>query len=174
MKMKSRISCFLKNLLPVLIAVFALAFSGCGHHFGNCRPHEKISFEKRADKVAEKITKELSLTDDQKAKLEAIKSAIVQKHRAQKEAAKQRHEEFTALIKGDKIDKATLTALMKKNRESSIKDRKEFRDFMLDKFIEFHQVLTPDQRVKLSELHKKHFGHKTFDHEKFAEECDSK
>ena len=156
-----------KNLLKgyffitAILISSALAFGGCGYF----RHHNKqMSFEQRADRVVEKLTSELSLTDVQKTKLDAIKNEIIKKQKDQEQSMSPIKSEFTAMLNSETLDKAKLKALFQKKEETYLKAHGEFEDFLLDKFIEFHKILTPDQRAKFTKYLEKHHSHKHWMH----------
>jgi periplasmic protein CpxP/Spy len=117
----------------------------------NCR-HRSLA--DRADWIAKRISSELDLNDKQKAELQRIKKEILDK----------RKELDVKLIPEEIIDQIRLTQIdegkVNKAFETSGTKRDQMRIFMTKKFIEFHAVLTPEQRNKLadriSELLKKH------------------
>jgi Spy/CpxP family protein refolding chaperone len=150
--------------IPAFMAMAAiisavLVFSGC-HAPWSC--HRNKSFEKRIEKVVSKISKELVLTQAQKDSLDKIKSEIIVKKKFQKDGITKIDNDIIALIKSNSIEKAKLKELIQKKKTAWEDARKEMHEFILDKFIEFHKVLTPDQRVKLTqylEQHKHHHKH---------------
>jgi Spy/CpxP family protein refolding chaperone len=135
------------RLMPILglLAVFVL-FSGCSGSRGH-------SIEGKATKITNNISKKLDLTESQKVELNRIKDEVVGKIRS-KENVEQRKELRTAffdLFKGDSLTKEQLMALNQKKEAS----HKEMREFLMDKLVQFHNMLTPEQRVKFVELMEK-------------------
>lgn len=120
--------------------------------FVYCRPWRNKSPEERAEWITKKITKELDLTESQKNELTRIKEEILAKHRAEKAQRDAQFQELAALVKSDTIDKAKLAELKKKH----LALRNSTEDLFLEKGIEFHKILTPEQRVKASETMQKH------------------
>lgn len=94
--------------------------------------------------MMEKISKDLNLTDQQKADMDKIKDEIKAKMESKRENHKGDMKDFEDAFKQDKLDKQTLKQLMSKHDA----DREEMRDFMADEFIKFHALLTPEQRQK--------------------------
>jgi Spy/CpxP family protein refolding chaperone len=147
MKMKKMPSLRIVRLLSILalLAIFVLA-SGC-----SCgRSH---SIENRATRITDRTSKELDLSESQKTELNQIKDEIIKKFKS-KESVERRREIRTALsamIKEDSLTKEKLMALHQKQEEG----QKEMRELLMDKFIQFHKVLTPDQRMKLTTLFEK-------------------
>jgi Spy/CpxP family protein refolding chaperone len=94
-----------------------------------------------------KITKDLNLTDQQKADIDKIREEIKAKMQARKKDRGTRMDDFANAFKQDKLDKETLKAIEQKHEA----DRQEMKDFMMDELIKFHDVLTPDQRNQVVE-----------------------
>jgi Spy/CpxP family protein refolding chaperone len=122
---------------------------GC-HHKGTmlCGP---VTFKDRVEMMAEKLSKDVDLTNEQKNHLNIIKNEMNAKHSEQK---KYMTEMFTVIreeTQKDSIDQRRL--------EKLFNDRKQFREdmhrFMLQKFVEFHTMLTKEQRLKLNVLFEK-------------------
>lgn len=135
----------------VLVAFLGVFFSGCSRmHF--CHP----SPEKRADYFVKHITKELDLNNEQKARLNKIKDEVLAKFKEAKAEKADMHNKAVALIKQEKLDAATLDKFISEKEDKF----KKIKPFMIEKIIEFHSMLTPEQKVKLVEemekIHKKH------------------
>jgi Spy/CpxP family protein refolding chaperone len=129
-------------LILILLAVMV----GCHHNMNMfCGPK---AFKDRVEAMTKKLSKELDLTDEQKNHLNIIKDEMIAKLYEQK---KHRAEMFTVIreeIQKESIDQQRL--------EKLFDDRKQIREdmhrFMLNKFIEFHTMLTKEQRIKLNVL----------------------
>ena len=136
----------MKHLIKIfsisLIALLAIV---------NCRHH---SLADRADWIAKRVASELDLNDKQKAELQRIKKEILDKRKELD--VKMFPDEIVDQIRQAQIDEAKVN----KAFETSGTKRDQMRVFMTKKFIEFHAVLTPEQRNKLAdkvtELLKKH------------------
>jgi periplasmic protein CpxP/Spy len=121
-------------MIGLLVAVVLLIAGGCAR-----------TTEQRAEYFVQKMASELNLNDVQKAKLEQIKDEFLAKrpemanHRA--EAIKAANE----LMRSAEIDKAKLNAL----NEDHKKMADEVIAFISAKFVEIHDMLTPEQREKL-------------------------
>lgn len=126
----------------VLIAGM-FVISGCAHRgfhrFGGGSP------EKRAEFIVDKISDELDLTDPQKAKLNSIKDEVIAKHKSRKDIYEGTFNTLQSEIKKDKMDEKLL--LSKLNEFS--KDREEMHTFMVSKLVEFHSMLTDEQKQTL-------------------------
>ncbi len=149
----------LHKILIIVVVVLVLLvivklFSGCSHRSHFCKAHS--SHEKKANWMMKKIAKELKLNEQQKVELERIKDEIM----AKKAEFKVNHQEIKnavlSQVKSDSIDQAALNGLFG-DKELEFK---EMRAFLVDKFAEFHSILTPEQRLKLAEkmerFHSKH------------------
>lgn len=97
--------------------------------------------------IIEHLVKNLNLTEVQKAQVERIRDQIKEKMEANKPDRKNDMDDFANEFRKDKMDKNTLKEIHQKNE----KKHEEMKEFMLDKLIEFHDILTPDQRNKAIE-----------------------
>lgn len=107
-----------------------------------CRRWQSMPIEEKADKISAKLADELSLTKEQRAALALIKTDIVKKWKSRKERIARDSSEFIGLLKANALDKAKLKELAKRQGAA----RQEMQDFMIGKIIEFHGMLTPEQR----------------------------
>jgi len=94
-----------------------------------------------------KVTKDLNLTEQQKADIDKIKEEIKAKRQSMKKDRGSKMDDFANVFKQDKLDKETLKSLEQKHDA----DRQEMKDFMMDELIKFHDILTPDQRNQVVE-----------------------
>ncbi len=131
-------------LAAITVAVAALVATGCG----SCRPGP----EKRADWAVKKISSKLDLTKEQRAQLDGIKVEVLAKFKEEKAAHKTIGTEAIALVKSVKLDEAAVNRLLD-TREAAMK---RLRPFIVDKIVEFHGMLTPEQRAKLASLMEEH------------------
>jgi Spy/CpxP family protein refolding chaperone len=154
--MKNMRSNFTNSFVLALAVLLSVAFVSCG--FRSCCDHKKVDFEKRAEKFVEKVTKELDLKKEQQDRLQAIKAEAIGKNKANREIKTKIKAEIAALIKGDSIDKEELSELLLKKKTAGDKAREEMRSFLMDKFIEFHKLLSPEQRTKLALFIEKYHG----------------
>ena len=90
------------------------------------------------------IAEKLDLTADQKAAVEKIKDQIKEKMDAKKGNREEMMDEFANEFKKDNMDRNKLKE-MDQQREQNMQ---EMKNFMMDKMIEFHDILTPEQRIK--------------------------
>ncbi|MCB1179340.1 MAG: Spy/CpxP family protein refolding chaperone [Leptospiraceae bacterium] len=116
-------------------------------NFLNCHRGGK-NFEDRVNYISKKLESHLDLDDSQKPKMEKIKNEIIAKHKELK--AKQNPEakkEFIAMVRSDKMDKDKLKTI----HENRKKSKEEMGNFIMDKMVEFHAILKPEQRNKLAD-----------------------
>ena len=141
--MKKMQSLRIVRLMPILgLLAILILFSGCSGW-------RSQPIEKKATKIANRISKELDLTESQKAELNQIKDDIVGKIKS-KENVAQRKELRTAffeMFRGDSLTKEKLMDLYQKKEAGE----KEMREFLMDKLVQFHKMLTPEQRTKFVE-----------------------
>lgn len=97
--------------------------------------------------IIDRISETLDLSSDQKAKVEKIKDQIKEKMESKKNEREGKFDDFANEFKKDNIDRNKLLELGQKHEQ----EMKEMKDFMLDKMIEFHSILTPEQRNKAVE-----------------------
>jgi Spy/CpxP family protein refolding chaperone len=134
--------------LTALVVLCALVATGCYR-----------TPEQRAEYFVQHMAKELKLDDAQKAKLEKVKDEFLAKRpemaRMREETVKQANE----LMRSPEIDKAKLSALVDKNQSQAA----EMIRFIGDKFVEIHDMLTPEQREKLVTMVEKHMEKRKID-----------
>lgn len=151
MKMNANRGTSLKRTLTVISLILAATV------LVYCRPWKHKSPEERAEWMTKRVTKELDLNDPQKQTLAKIKDELLAKYKADKPARDALFQEMTALVQAESIDKAKLQDLKKRH----VAQREAIENLFLDKVVEFHKVLTPEQRTKAAkslEKHAKHFS----------------
>lgn len=94
-----------------------------------------------------RIVEKLNLSDNQKAQVEKIRDQIRERMESKKDNRENLMDEFANEFKKDNLDKSKLAELDQKRTQSE----QEMKDFMMDKLIEFHNILTPEQRLKAAE-----------------------
>lgn len=137
------------------LTVFSLVLAASV--FVYCRPWKHKSPEERAEWMTKRIHKELDLNDAQDQTLKKIKDELLAKYKADKPARDALFQDMTALVQAESIDKAKLQDLKKRH----VAQREAMENLFMDKVVEFHKVLTPEQRVKAAkslEKHAKHFS----------------
>jgi protein CpxP len=129
------------------LALISLAsMAGC-HHFKNMMCSSE-AFKDRIEMMTKKVSKELDLTSEQKNQLNVIKDELIVKLSEQK---KHRVEMLTVIreeIRKDSIDQQRLKKLFDDRKQSG----EEMHKFLLQKFVDFHAMLTKEQRSKLNVL----------------------
>ena len=138
----------------ITVLLFGLIAKGCkqrAYHFSKS-PEEKIEF------VVEHVSDELDLTDEQESKVKNLAEEVHSRMESQKNTT---HEVYTTIlgeIKNSSVDKEKLSSVI----DNKMNNINELKPFFVDKFAEFHQILTPEQRNELAEkmekLHKR-MGH---------------
>jgi len=141
-------------VVVLVFLVIAKLFFGCNHRSHFCKIPN--SHEKKVNWMIKKIAKELKLNEQQKVELDRIKDEIM----AKKAEFKIEHQEIKnavlSQVKRDTVDQAALNSLFG-DKELEFK---EMRAFLIDKFAEFHNILTPEQRLKLAKrMEKFHLNH---------------
>lgn len=125
-----------------LLLMGGLLTIGCS---GPQRMHGCGSPEKKAEWVVKKISKELKLNEGQKATLTAIKDDLIKKHKELKPDQTVFHDKVKALLLSDNINADQVKRLMDEKRESHA----AMKDYLISKIIEFHAILTPEQKQLL-------------------------
>ncbi len=103
--------------------------------------------EKRAEFIVKKLTHTLDLTKDQVEKLNKIKDEILARTKNFRNDREDLYNQAIALIKSDKLDANALKNWISRHEQI----RNELKPFIIDKIIEFHDMLTPEQKNKLAE-----------------------
>lgn len=128
----------------MLMAFSALIVTGCYR-----------TPEQRAEHFVKHMAAELKLDAAQTAKLEAIKDEFLAKRpeliKSHEEAVKEANE----LMRSAVIDQARLNALLEKQKGMA----SDVVTFISAKFVEIHDMLTPEQREKLVSMIEKHMMH---------------
>jgi protein CpxP len=119
-----------------------IVIGGCARrHFLSKSP------EKRAEFIVKRLTRTLDLTKEQVERLNTIKDEILARSRNFKSDRKALFNQAIALVKSDKLDKNALNNWISRREQI----RNELKPFIVDKIIEFHDMLTPEQKNKLAE-----------------------
>lgn len=118
-----------------------------------CRPWKHKSPEERAEWMVKRISKELDLNEAQKQTLNRIKDEFIAKHKADRPQMEAQFAALTELVRADTVDQVKLKDLRKKHQTH----RESMENFFVDKAIEFHRVLTNEQRARAAELMRKYF-----------------
>lgn len=124
-------------LLVSVLTIKSIAFAKHIHKFKD-NPHGFL---------IEKLSENLNLTAEQKAQVEKIGMQIKEKMESKKQQREDMFSQFAEEFKKENPDKNKMMEEMKKKELES----QEMKEFMMDKIIEFHSILTPDQRIKAVE-----------------------
>ena len=141
-----------KTLFIALLMFFLfVVIGGCHRHKQGCFRHH-TSHKKKLNWIFKKISKELKLNDSQKIKFEKIKNDIETKHEELKGTKTEMLNVFLTQLESNEVNVSEL------NKEFDEKHQhiQEMKSFLIDKFAEFHSILTPEQRTKLAEKIKKY------------------
>ncbi|MBW1641331.1 MAG: Spy/CpxP family protein refolding chaperone [Deltaproteobacteria bacterium] len=125
---------FIAGLAAVLLIV-SLAYIGCGYR----------TPEKRADRIAQKIIKDLDLNEAQQEKLQSTKVEFLTKGLEMRKAHRSTRKELKEQLSSDKIDQA---ALQKMYTDHKVK-MDELVSLFTVRLAEFHSTLSPEQKTKL-------------------------
>ena len=136
----------LKRVMPVAVVGF-LVLSGI--LFGGCiRKRIMCSTpEQRAEFIVDRISSSLDLSKEQVGKLNKIKEEILARIKSRPNDREAFHNELIGLVKSDKLDRNMIENFIGKREERM----KELKPFLLDKLVEFHSILTPEQRNRIVE-----------------------
>lgn len=139
------------------IIVISLLIYGC-HHNSMFR-FMKASPEERAGIIVDRISDELDLNNAQKDTLNKIKNEFISKYHSKKGKFDQMFSQLQSEIRKDKMDEGVL----KQEMNEMHSEREEMISFAAAKIIQFHNVLTPQQREtlakKMGEMKKKFHSH---------------
>ena len=103
--------------------------------------------EQRADWMVGKITKELDLDEQQKAKLAVVKDEMLAAFSESKKERRAKMEEVIAQIQSERLDEAKLTQLFEEHQAGQTRMLKR----VLPKAAEWHATLRPDQKAEAAE-----------------------
>jgi periplasmic protein CpxP/Spy len=136
----------LKRVMPVAVVGF-LVLSGI--LFGGCIRKRIICStpEQRAEFIVNRISSSLDLSKEQAEKLNKIKDEILARIKSRPNDREAFHNELIGLVKSDKLDRNMIENFIGKREERM----KELKPFLIDKLVEFHNILTPEQRNRIVE-----------------------
>ena len=137
-------------ILIALLVITVIATTGCRRR--HRMPEPSLFLQKQATFLINKISKELNFTEEQKAISNKIKEEIIVKHEEMRKNRGKYKGEIIELIRSDRITKEQIYKFL----ESKELKRKKMQDFMIEKAVQFHSMLTPEQREKIIEKIEKH------------------
>lgn len=126
-----------------LLAGFAMG--GPGH----CRDHSPEQIQRFATHMVDDTLDELDATEVQRAKAHELKDELLTEGLTLKAGHDDMKEEFRVQWASDAPDADRLHALV----DARLADVTAFAHKAVDAALELHQVLTPDQRAELLEIH---------------------
>lgn len=129
-------------LLVSLMAAAALVISGCCHK----------TPEQRAEKVVQHLVSTLKLDAAQTTKLEKMKEEFLAKRPDMVKMREESMKDIKELMTSAQIDQIKLNAQIEKMQAHT----SDMIRFVSAKFVELHDLLTPEQRNKLAEELGKH------------------
>jgi Spy/CpxP family protein refolding chaperone len=144
----------IKSIIVLLIAA-TLVFAGCHHRdyyhspYGGSGHH---SAEKHVEKLKEEITDRLELDEDQQQKLDDITQRILVSAKEFQTVRTSTRETFLSEFSKKEISRENLDQVIAQNRVRM----DELIGVLADGIIEFHRMLTPEQRSKLVAEMEKH------------------
>ena len=127
----------------IVFASLALVLAACGHsRFAGYRDAPP---EKRVEWIKQHIADELKLDAVQNEKLHAIAADLMERHKKAKPDHQKGRLELAALVRSENINREDLERLVDKKRSHI----EEMVDVVMDHAVDFHQMLTPEQRILL-------------------------
>ncbi len=97
--------------------------------------------------IMEMVINDLDLNEQQKAKVEKIKSEIKAKMDSKKENKQKDMTEMEQMFRSDNFDKTKALEISKKHDAN----REEMKSFTIDQMAKFHSILTTEQRNKAAD-----------------------
>lgn len=134
----------LKFIIPVIIAAFLITAT-----FGIVMAKKKFADGPGGFMIGMLIEK-LDLNETQKTQVEKIRDEIHARMQSGSNDHQTMMEDFASEFTNENMDKNKLMELDQKRQEIM----KENKEFMMDKMIEFHNILTPAQRQEAVDLMK--------------------
>ena len=137
-------------IAAAVFVILALVLAACGHkRFTGFRD---ASPEKRVEWIKNHITDELNLDTAQKAKLDEIAADLMARRQKMEPERGNGRRELARLVRGETLSRVDLERLVDKKRAHI----EEMIDVVMDHAVNFHQMLTPEQRILLAEKIEKH------------------
>jgi Spy/CpxP family protein refolding chaperone len=147
------------SALKVVGVVAAVAFMGAGLLTG-CRAHCRhadatpAEIQERVDDHLAELVRKIDATDEQKAKIAALKERLMPDllslHKGRWDVA----QELAALWAQPDLDASALDGLVDKTAE----ELRANAHRLAQGAAELHAILTPEQRQRLAQLHARHCG----------------
>lgn len=132
-------------IIAVILLILIVSAMTCHHRGKHCFRH--ASHNKKIGWFLKKLSKELNLSDSQKVEVKAIVDELAAKKDEFKGDRKVFEDAILAQMRSESVDQAQLNDLFEQ-KEAHFK---EMRAYAIEKFAEFHQILTKEQRAKLAQ-----------------------
>jgi Spy/CpxP family protein refolding chaperone len=135
-----------KYTIPIIVlltALLTIVFTSCCYH---------RTPEQRAERVVKHLISTLDLDAAQKTKLEKMKEEFLARRPDMVKTREESFNEVTEMMKSPQIDQEKLNARMEKIQVQA----SDLIRFASAKFVELHDMLTPEQRKKLADEIEKH------------------
>ena len=141
-----------KRILTAIVVFITLALilAACGH--SRFAAYHGASPEKRVEWVKKHISDELNLDAAQNEKLDAMAADLLDRRNKLAPEREKGRLELAELVRAEYLDRADLERLVDKKRVHI----EDMIDVVMDHAVEFHQMLTPEQRILLAEKIEKH------------------
>jgi len=128
-------------ITAAVVSASAIAFTGCSRCGHDASP------EKRVEKGTKHISWMLNFDKAQDVKLDALKKDVLTRIKEEKPNRTASHKEAIELVKKDTLDRAAVLKFIDKQIERLNSNK----TFIADKIVEFHSILTSDQKKKIAE-----------------------
>jgi Spy/CpxP family protein refolding chaperone len=100
--------------------------------------------EQRLQGIVDSIADKLDLNEAQRQKLDAMKQEAMTMSPDMKKTRQESFDDLIKIMRSTQVDPQKMKALAERNKAQS----EQFISFFSAKFIEFHDMLTPEQREK--------------------------
>jgi len=132
-------------IAAIVFVSLALVLAACGHsHFAG---YHGATPEKRVEWVKKHIADELKLDEAQTAKLDAIATDLLDRRKKMAPEREKGRLELAELVRSETLNRADLERLVDTKRAPI----EEMIDVVMDHAVDFHQMLSPEQRILLAE-----------------------
>ena len=135
-----------QRIVMVFLALGVLGMSAAG-----CRHHRGDHAEKWGNRLVKKAEKKLSLSAEQKGKLEAVKLTLLQSIQENKNKRGAHADEIVGMLRSERLDEKRLNALSDDHQTQWEGTRKK----VISQLAEFHSSLDGEQKEKLAGIFEK-------------------
>lgn len=144
----------IQNTIRVAVGIAIIAGA-----LGAAACHRHLTPAERADWMTGKIAKHLSLDDQQKAKLAAVKDEVLAARAESQKEHQTIMEAVIAQVQGERLDQAKVTQLIEQRQAGQTR----MMTRVLPKVAEWHASLRPEQKAEAVE----HMRHWMEHHERY-------